>query len=254
MATNNVLNAPFPLTTAKGGTGIDISTTPLTLTGGTLTVTAGNIFVRAGIAIGGQGAYLGWNRAGGPSSGATTFSNHPGLGTGGWEWADYNSSGVFQKTSLFLTQAGNLSIYGSSGNVLDLPNSDTAVKTTTTLWTVSSDSRIKTNIADVEEALPIINALKPRRYNYTKEHVAANTDANGNCGYCADTSYYGFVADEVETVLPSCVKVSDTCSGDIQNIKTLNMHNANILLFKAVQELSAQVSALQEKIAALQPT
>ena len=137
-------------------------------------------------------------------------------------------------------------------HLLDLV-ADDAGKPTTNTWTITSDARINTDIVDTEEALPIINALKPRRYKYTKDHVDYHdqlvSDGKASTNpYCAEKSHYGFIADEVEEVLPSCVSVSNKCSGDNESLKVLNTHNINILLVKAIQELSLANAALVSEV------
>lgn len=129
---------------------------------------------------------------------------------------------------------------------------DDAAKTTTTTWTVTSDERVKTDIVDVEEALPIVNALMPRKYRYTDEwkkaHQTYDVDNNPLSNPYGDKEYYGFIADEVMKVMPSCVTITDQTIGSVENIKTLNTHNLSILLFKAIKELSAKVDALESQI------
>ena len=141
--------------------------------------------------------------------------------------------------------------------------SDSAQKPSTNLWTITSDARIKTDIVDVEDALPIINKVLPRKYKYTQEHIQHLKDQaksydedtgectdEGTCSLCPVTEYYGFVADELETVLPSCVKTTESSSGEHKNLKTVNPHDLYILMVKAIQELSAKVAALEAQLAA----
>lgn len=141
--------------------------------------------------------------------------------------------------------------------------SDSAQKPSTNLWTITSDARIKTDIVDVEDALPIINKVLPRKYKYTQEHIQYLKDQaksydedtgectdEGTCSLCPVTEYYGFVADELETVLPSCVKTTESSSGEHKNLKTVNPHDLYILMVKAIQELSAKVAALEAQLAA----
>jgi hypothetical protein len=62
---------------------------------------------------------------------------------------------------------------------------------TTVLYTASSDRRLKTNIADIttEQSGPIIDALKPRSFNWSEDNIAD----------------VGFIADEFQTVIPRAV-------------------------------------------------
>lgn len=151
-------------------------------------------------------------------------------------------------TRTFSITGANVAVGNASAtHVFQLTGSDDAAKTTTTLWTVTSDSRIKRNIRDVEEALPIINALRPRKFNYIPEFVSDKKELN------TVTDYYGFVADEVEAVMSSCVKtgrgkVDTDPMNPIENLKELNPHNMVVLLFKAVQELSSEITRIKSAV------
>lgn len=103
-----------------------------------------------------------------------------------------------------------------------------------------SDSRLKENIADVSLGLNFVNSLKPREYTRkgrTRTHM-------------------GFVAQEVAAVLPDADKTS-LWTKETEDISEIG-ENANIVetqglryeefiapLVKAVQELSAKVTALE---------
>lgn len=142
---------------------------------------------------------------------------------------------------------------------------DDAAKTTTTTWTTTSDARIKRDIEDVESGLSVINALRPVKYKHTEEfihhldisekaiykkesdyHAMRAKKRNG----CPNTTYYGFVADEVEQVMPSCVTTSSECVGEHEGIKKFNMHNILIMMVKSIQELSKEVDDLKSQLAA----
>lgn len=164
----------------------------------------------------------------------------------------YANNGAPGPVAMRLDTTAQLTLFSGGTVALRLNASDGATKPTTTTWQLNSDQRIKTNIIDVETALPLINALKPRKYKYTAEHIAVHTDQQGNSAYKTDKLYYGFIADEVEQVLSCCVDVSNDSSGEHQNLKTFNIHNILILLPKAIQELSAENVSLRADIVALQ--
>jgi hypothetical protein len=103
-----------------------------------------------------------------------------------------------------------------------------------------SDSRLKENISDVSLGLDFVNSLKPREYKRvgrTRTHM-------------------GFVAQEVEAVLPDATgtslwtkSVSNTAGPDeAENlVETQGLRYEEFLapLVKAVQELSAKVAVLE---------
>ena len=91
----------------------------------------------------------------------------------------------------------------------------------------ASDRRLKENIIDIPDSLTMINNLKPRRYN--------------RIGVNSSKYKYGFIADEFASVFPN--SVAGTSDGpDYQSISTKNLLG---VLTKAVQELSAKVTALE---------
>ena len=92
-------------------------------------------------------------------------------------------------------------------------------------WTNASDITIKKDIEDIHYGLETVNALKPRRY----KHKACNTED------------IGFVAQEVEGIVPEVV----TGGADAQTGKGLSYGNLTAVLTKAIQELSAKVTALE---------
>jgi hypothetical protein len=93
-------------------------------------------------------------------------------------------------------------------------------------WTNASDIAIKKDIEDIHYGLETVNALKPRRY----KHKACNTED------------IGFVAQEVEGIVPEVV----TGGEDEKTGKGLSYGNLTAVLTKAIQELSAKVTALEK--------
>ena len=89
-----------------------------------------------------------------------------------------------------------------------------------------SDTRIKTNIVDLEDTacLEQLNQLKPKRYQY-KDVVQRGSG-----------SVVGFIAQEVRDVLPSAVDLS---AQYIPNIYQLATVNGNVLEFTSSLDLSA---------------
>ena len=91
-----------------------------------------------------------------------------------------------------------------------------------------SDIRLKENIVDLETGLSEVMALKPRRFDL-KEGENKNV--------------VGFIAQEVETVLPDLI--GDFKHNEIDDCKSLKMGDMLPTLVKAIQELSAKVEALE---------
>ena len=80
-------------------------------------------------------------------------------------------------------------------------------------WTlISSDERIKTNIEDIDDdgALQKILAIKPKTYNYID-----TIDKGTN-------KVYGFIAQQVQEVIPEAVKLQEEFIPNIYKIASLN--------------------------------
>jgi hypothetical protein len=89
-----------------------------------------------------------------------------------------------------------------------------------------SDLKLKTNIKKIENAMNVINKLNPVEYDYKKE-------VYGNKLNLPSNHQYGFIAQELKSVLPNLVhlqklNLSTTGSGDISNKKQKNDSNEMI--------------------------
>jgi Chaperone of endosialidase/Collagen triple helix repeat (20 copies) len=116
----------------------------------------------------------------------------------------------------------------------------TALKASGTTWANPSDRRLKDGIADYSTGLAAIEQLQPRTFVF-----------NGKGGSQAGMRGYGFIADEVEPVMPEMVGVragklneADEHETDIQ---TLDQSNLILALVNAVKELSARVAELEAR-------
>ena len=99
-----------------------------------------------------------------------------------------------------------------------------------------SDVRIKENIVNAQDGLNIITALRTVRFDF-KEGFGNNKK-----------NQLGFIAQEIEAVFPEAVDVWGE-SDDPQNpYKSVGQGALIPVLVKAIQELSAQVTALQAKV------
>lgn len=97
-----------------------INATNVNTTNLTANVVTGNIIGALGWQVPTSlgGAFMGWNQNSG--SGATTFANSPGLGAGGFDWINYNSSNSAYGLLMNLNQYGTLNVSNSiwaTGNI-----------------------------------------------------------------------------------------------------------------------------------------
>ncbi len=111
-----------------------------------------------------------------------------------------------------------------------------------------SDSRIKTNIDSLHNALTTIHQLKPKSFFFDTANVYGLNFSS--------QKQYGFIAQDVETILPELIS-STTKNADVDTLgniihpkatyKTLN-YNAFIgILTKGIQELGDEIHSLKTK-------
>ena len=97
-----------------------------------------------------------------------------------------------------------------------------------------SDERLKENIINLETGLPEVMALKPRRFDWKDG---------------SDTNVAGFIAQEVETVLPDLI--GEWEDDNHKNLKAVKMGDMLPTLVKAIQEQQEQIEQLKTEIQTL---
>ena len=106
--------------------------------------------------------------------------------------------------------------------------------------------RIKKNIVDYPSALSKIGQLQIRNFNYKddSEDMPTSTSTGEKCKMYMDDSILqtGIIAQEVESIFPRCVKEGG------HGIKSVKIDELIWATIKAVQELSAKVTALEAQI------
>ena len=108
----------------------------------------------------------------------------------------------------------------------------------TTSINAISDERLKENIKDLETGLDEVLALKPRRFDWIEsEKVPTKNIA-------------GFIAQEVETVLPDLIGSYE--HNRVDNAKSLRMGDMIPTLVKAIQELTTKLEAAEARITTLE--
>jgi len=100
-----------------------------------------------------------------------------------------------------------------------------------------SDERLKENIVDIDTGLAEVMALQPRKFDW-KEGEGSN-----------EKNVSGFVAQEVETVLPNLV--ADYKHDHLDDAKSLKMGDMIPILVKAIQEQQEQIEELKAEVAKL---
>jgi len=95
---------------------------------------------------------------------------------------------------------------------------------------VLSSKKIKKDIKDMPFSFSTIEALRPVSFKYSLD-------------YATDKEQLGFIAEEVEEILPNLVDECDQMG--VSNVKSLNMVQLIPLLVKAVQELKSELDVLK---------
>ena len=164
------------------------------------------------------------------------------IGTGGRVQVISNTDTLYSQTSSNTTYAAlvlnvqNTSArlaafqYGNTTNVGTITTNGT-----TTSYNVTSDRRLKENIAPFNNGLQTISALKPCQYNYISDK---------------EVTYQGFIADELQSVVPQAVtgKVNEV---DAEGKPIYQGVDASFLiphLVSAIQELKAEFDNLKAQI------
>jgi len=114
------------------------------------------------------------------------------------------------------------------------------VNSTSTSITSISDFRLKENIRDLETGLDAVMTLKPRRFDWKEGQGTNKKDVAG------------FIAQEVETVLPDLIGEWKNNESDETTYKSLSMGDMLPTLVKAIQEQQALITALTARITALE--
>jgi hypothetical protein len=132
-----------------------------------------------------------------------------------------NSAFIFFFTESSITLRGSIDYNRAAGQVR---------------YNVTSDRRLKSDIEDASSALNILNQVKVRSYTWTET------------GYGVE---YGFIAQELNEVVPDAVKVGD--DGD-DVVDTWAVDNTKLvpLLTKALQEALQKIDAMEARLAALE--
>ena len=157
--------------------------------------------------------------------------------------------GIPNSLSTLRVNPSYMTVNNTSGNVgIGLTNpsfrlqvvSDSAAKPSTNTWTVSSDERLKTNItlANLDICYNNIKNLPLKRFTwrddiYTTEQVA-------------DRSKLGWIAQDVELLLPKAVETLDMHG--YSDCRSLNSDQIIACLYGAVQKLIGIVEDLQTRI------
>jgi len=110
-----------------------------------------------------------------------------------------------------------------------------------------SDARIKTGVATIPAALPLLRKLEPKSYHFRQDGLAADLNLSGE-------PQYGLLAQEVQKVIPALVQehmiVTDETGEEVQ-LYGINYQGLIPLLLKGMQEQQALIEQQQAELTAL---
>ena len=96
----------------------------------------------------------------------------------------------------------------------------------------SSDARVKENVVNSDVGLDILMQMRPVKFNFME-----------NVGLGINTRV-GFIAQEIESLVPEVVHTADTPHDGIPDMKAIEDMQLIPILVKAIQELNAKIEAL----------
>ena len=173
------------------------------------------------------------------------------VGTTSRTWGNNGSnqltvkSGSDDALAVWTTSTGAAAIFRNGGaanmQIFNCNGSDVgsiSVTASNTAYNTSSDYRLKYNVQPMMSGLATVAALKPVTYKWNAD------DSNGE----------GFIAHELQEVIPLAVTGAKDAVDDEGNIKPQGVDYSKIVvhLVAALQELSAKNDALEARLAKLE--
>jgi hypothetical protein len=184
----------------------------------------------------------------------TTGSNNVAIGYQAGSNITTGSSNIYigpgspQASSASANNEININTQGSAGKGSSTgfisPNGGGVYQGNNSLnWSITSDERLKKNIVDNTVGLTAINGIKVRNFEYRLPDEITDLDKSNAVNITG--VQIGPIAQELQQVLPDCVKTEST--------GVMSVDSSDVLwhLVTAVQQLSAQLTTAQADIAAL---
>ena len=158
------------------------------------------------------------------------------------------SNGTVYGSYLTLTNKDATAYYNvgkSASGIFNIVNQDSAgvyLASSGTSFTGTSDARLKTNVAPLESATDKIMGLNPCTYQWKSD--VESTDHTKTT-----KTHIGFIAQEVEKIMPELVHSIDHPAGpDYKGVNTTDMIP---YLVRMIQEQNAELDELTERLAKL---
>jgi hypothetical protein len=107
-------------------------------------------------------------------------------------------------------------------------------------WSTTSDQRLKKNIVDNTVGLDAITSIRVRNFEYRTEDEV--TELSKHCVIQKEGVQLGVIAQELQAVLPDCVKQEST------GVLSVNTDNLTWYLVNAIKELKAEIDQLKGNV------
>jgi hypothetical protein len=108
-------------------------------------------------------------------------------------------------------------------------------------WAITSDQRLKKNIVDNNIGLDKITQIQVRNFEYRLPTEV--TDLPQNQAIKKEGVQLGVIAQELQQVLPECVKTEST------GVMSVDPDNLTWYMINAIKELKAEVDSLKQQLA-----
>ncbi|ELI5427410.1 tail fiber domain-containing protein [Vibrio parahaemolyticus] len=184
-----------------------------------------------------------------PSDGSTSqvMRSMRETSTAAWVWERLNSATIQYSTGVNGNGASQITLDVTNARVGQngAPTSSFHLTRKDYVDGVASDERLKSNIKTVEDALSIVNQIPVK--TYLKE--VREWDEEAKEDKVVHKFEYGFIAQEVEEVLPHLVTEREQ-DGMKEILRTGN--DLHALSFGSIQQLKAENQELKERLAAIE--
>ena len=151
------------------------------------------------------------------------------------------NSNILNNPKLIIKRDGKIGI-GTNFPAYQLElSTDSAAKPSTNTWTISSDSRIKTNVRSYTKGLETIKQINPVSYDY-----------NGKAGFDPTKGGIGIIAQDIKDILPESIssyykKLNPEDENETE-LYNFNSHALTYVLINAIKDQQKQIEDLQNQI------
>jgi hypothetical protein len=194
-----------------------------------------NLSASTNTAVGYQAGYSadtgGGNTFVGISAGSNITSGQNGLFVG--NTAQASSSSV--NNELVIGSGASFTGKGASTGFITPNGGGVYQGNNSTLWSITSDARLKKNIVNNNTGLDKITAIQVRNFEYRLPEEI--TDLPQNQAIKKEGVQLGVIAQELQQILPECVKTEST------GVMTVDADNLTWYMINAIKELKAEFDA-----------